>query len=275
MIRRILVGLGGSEYTTSAVRHAVQLAAAHDAEITGISVIDENRLTYSGPVPLGGAAFARHLAEDRLTKAKERAAWAATEFLNLCQEAGARHELLREVADPFAVMIERARYHDVMVFGLRSLFEYDLVDDPHDALVQLVQSGVRPILAVSREYYPVKKVLVAYSGSMESAKAMKRFAQLQLWRELEHLRIITFEEGGRNGRQLLEDAAHYFRVHGFQPEVELVAGSPMQLLSYSEEWGADMTVVGNSARNLLLRRIFGETALNVIRNANRPLFLAQ
>jgi len=34
-------------------------------------------------------------------------------------------------------------------------------------------------------------------------------------------------------------------------------------------------VVGNSAKNLLRRRIFGETALHAIQNANRPLFLAQ
>ncbi len=35
-----------------------------------------------------------------------------------------------------------------------------------------------------------------------------------------------------------------------------------------------LIVVGNSAKNLLLRRIFGETALQVIQNADRPLFLA-
>jgi len=34
-------------------------------------------------------------------------------------------------------------------------------------------------------------------------------------------------------------------------------------------------VIGNSAKNLLLRRIFGETALHAIRNAKGPLFLAQ
>jgi nucleotide-binding universal stress UspA family protein len=34
-------------------------------------------------------------------------------------------------------------------------------------------------------------------------------------------------------------------------------------------------VVGNSEQNLILRRIFGETSLNVIRNAEQPLFLAQ
>ena len=58
--------------------------------------------------------------------------------------------------------------------------------------------------------------------------------------------------------------------------VQCINGSPKeQLLPYAESWGADLMVMGNSAKNLLLRRLFGETALDVIRNANLPLFLAQ
>ncbi len=71
-------------------------------------------------------------------------------------------------------MRKRGECH-LIVFGLRSLFESDLVADPHDTLVRLVQSGVRPLLAVSKQVAPIKTVLIACSGSMESAKAMKNF----------------------------------------------------------------------------------------------------
>jgi nucleotide-binding universal stress UspA family protein len=47
------------------------------------------------------------------------------------------------------------------------------------------------------------------------------------------------------------------------------------LLRYAEEWNADLIVAGNSAKNLLLRRVFGETALRLLRESNRPLYLAQ
>ena len=73
--------------------------------------------------------------------------------------AGVRHRIVREVGEPFALMISEARYHDLMIFGLRSLFESDLVGDPHDALVRLVRSGVRPPLAVSMGFPPIKKAL--------------------------------------------------------------------------------------------------------------------
>ena len=63
MLKRILVGLGGTEYTVSAINQAVALAMAHDAEVTGVSIIDEGRLTLFGPVPIGGGHYAHELAE--------------------------------------------------------------------------------------------------------------------------------------------------------------------------------------------------------------------
>ena len=275
MMKRILVGLGGTEYTKSAIQQAVTLAQTHDAEVTGVSIIDEGRLTYSGPVPIGGGHYAHELANDRMEKAKERSDRAVQEFTDACRAAGVRHQVLREVGKPFTLMIDQARYHDLMIFGLRSLFEFDLVPDPHDALVRLVQAGVRPLIAVSKGFSPVSKVLIAYSGSMESAKAMKRFVQMRLWPDAK-LRIVTFEHHADKAEQLVSDAADYCRAHGFEPEEACVPDSPKDhLLPYAEEWGADLMVVGNSAKNLLLRRIFGETALHAIQNANRPLFLAQ
>ena len=110
---------------------------------------------------------------------------------------------------------------------------------------------------------------------MESATAMKRFVQMQLW-PITELRIVSFEDGTGHSRENLTDAANYCRAHGLEAETECVIGSPKDhLLSYIRNWGADLTVVGNSEQNLILRRIFGKTALHVIRNADKPLFLAQ
>ncbi len=275
MLKRILVGLGGTDYTLAVVNQAVALAMAHDAAVTGVSVIDEERLTYVGAVPIGGGYYAHRLAKDRMKKAKQRVEWAVQVFTEACRASRVPHRLLREAGDPFSLMIDQARSHDLMIFGLRSLFDFDIVPDPHDALVRLVRAGVRPLLAVSKAFYLVKKVLIAYSGSMESAKAMKWFVQTRLWPEAQ-LRIVTFKRSRPEGEQLVRHAVDYCRSHGFDPEAAVVADSPKDhLLPYAAEWGADLTVVGNSAKNLLLRRVFGETALHAIRNSDRPLFLAQ
>lgn len=275
MLKRILLGLGGTDYTTSAINQAVALAMAHDAKVTGVSVVDEAHLRSVGPVPIGAGHHALELVEHRLGVAKERVEQAIAQFEDACASVGVRYRVRREIGEPFSLMIDQARYHDLMVFGLRSLFDFDLVPEPHDALVRLVEAGVRPLLAVSKGFAPIKKVLIAYSGSMESAKAMKRFVQMQLWPNLQ-LRVVSFEDARQDAESLVTSAAEYCRAHGYQVEAECAKGSAKsQLLHYAAGWEADLLVLGNSARSLLLRRMFGETALHVIRNADRPLYLAQ
>jgi nucleotide-binding universal stress UspA family protein len=222
------------------------------------------------------AANRESIRAERMAIAQFRIEQAMSEFSAACEAAGIKHQVIEETGDPFATLISLSRYHDVMVFGLKSVLEYDfLVSDPESLLIRLVSAGVRPLIAVSENFRPIARVLIAYSGSMESAKAMKRFIQMQLW-PISELRIISFEDGKGHARELLADAANYCRAHGLDVETECVAGSPKELLlPYIRTWGADITVVGNSSQNLILRCIFGETALHVIRNADQPLFLAQ
>jgi len=54
MIKRILLGLGGTPFTDVAIERAVELAKGHDALITGVTVVDTKQLAQVGPVPLGG-----------------------------------------------------------------------------------------------------------------------------------------------------------------------------------------------------------------------------
>lgn len=277
MIRRILVGIGETDYTISAIRQAVELAMVHGAELTAVSVLDENRLARVGPVPIGAGSFAHDLAASRMANARERSEWGAQEFTAACSDAGVKYQIARKFGDPFDVLTHQSHYHDLMIFGLKSLFEFDLVDDPHDVLVRLVQFGVRPILAVCKGYYQVRKVLIAYSGSAESAHAMKNFAQMRLWQN-PLVRIVSFTAGRMldETKELLGEASLYCRAHGYEVETDAVHALPKdQIVPYAEEWGADLIVVGNSAKSLLLRRIFGETALQVVRHATRPLFLSQ
>jgi hypothetical protein len=63
-------------------------------------------------------------------------------------------------------MIAHSRYNDVTIFGLKSLFDYGFTTEPRDTLIRLVSQGVRPIVAVSPEFRNIRKVLIAYSGSM-------------------------------------------------------------------------------------------------------------
>jgi nucleotide-binding universal stress UspA family protein len=275
MIKRILLGLGGTPYTDVAIERAIELASDHGALITGVTVVDGKRLKKVGPVPPGGGAYAEKLREKRLEITEKRVEKAIEKFNSKCKKSGIATRIYREIGDPFETMIAHARYNDVTIFGLKSLFDYGFTLEPRDALIRLVTQGVRPIIAVSPEYRTIRRVLIAYSGSMESAKAMRRYVQLNPWRDV-RLRVAHFGRSGDNGHRLLEDAAEYCRDHGFSTETEWVENSAKDhLIEYAQKNEMDLIVMGNSIRNLLFRHLLGDTALNAIRQADRPLFLAQ
>ena len=274
MIKRILVGLGGTPFTTTAIRYAVELAKVQQAEVLGVTVTDRRRL--GALTKSSGSAQAAVIETQRLEKIAAQQKQAIAEFELVCAGVGLQYSVARESGDPFEKMISQARYYDLMIFGLRSLFDYDFGETvASDVLTRLVSRGVRPILAVSQEYRPIRRVLFAYSGSMESAKAIRRFMQMQLWPDLS-VKVVTFEHPPEVGRELVTEIADYCQAYGYESEVEHVAGSAQQLLlQHAADWNADLMVVGNSVKRLWLKKLFGETALHVIRHANIPLFLSQ
>jgi nucleotide-binding universal stress UspA family protein len=243
--------------------------------VTGVTVVDVQRLTHIGAAPIGASGVAEELREHRMHVTEEHVEEAIAEFESVCKGAGVAYTVDRETGDAFALMTSLARYHDLMIFGMRGIFDCGLGVDPPDALGRLIGQGVRPIVAVGGEVRPVRKVLAAYSGSLESAKTIKQLIQSQLWPEMS-LRIVTCHDDRDKALSRLADIAAYCRAHGFDPETRCLAESPKhEILAHAAEWDADMIVLGNSGRSYLMRKIFGETALHVIQHADRLLFLSQ
>ena len=276
MIKRILVGLAGTTFTPVAIQRAVALAKAHDAEVTGVTVLDPHRLrSLEQPVPAGIGHPSRH--SDRPIAVSPASIEESIQRLEQsCKEAGVKCRQLRETGDAFTTLIDVARYHDLIVFGLGSVLKYAFPgDDPHDQLIRLIGAGVRPLIAVSEEFRPISRVLIAYNGSMESAKAMKRFVQMRLWPQAE-LKLMTFHPSDRQAYELLFAAEEYCRAHGFRVCHESNPGDPkVLLLPAATLWQADMIVMGNSARSVLLRKLVGDTLLTTLAETKIPLFLAQ
>jgi len=274
MIKRILVGLGGTPFTTTAIRYAVELAKVHEAEVLGVTVTDLRRLGALTSSPGSAQHAVREV--QRLEKTAIQQKQAIAEFEMVCTSAGIPYDVARESGDPFEKMISQARYYDLMVFGLRSLFDYDFGgSEASDVLTRLVSRGVRPILAVAQEYRPIRRVLLAYSGSMESAKAIRRFMQMQLWPNLT-AKVITCEHSPEVATELVNEIADYCQAYGCKAEVDILAGPARQLLlDHAIDWNADLIVIGNSIKHLWLKKLLGETAMHCIKHTDVPLFLSQ
>ncbi len=270
MIKRILVGLAGTTYTPVAIQRAVTLAQAHDAEVTGVTVLDRGR------VRCEGIGLVKTLNREEQKKiARSHIEQSVHDLEAACQSASIKHRVVKESGDPFTAMIDLARYHDLMVFGLRSVLEYDfLTGDSESLLIRLVSAGVRPLIAVSENYRSISRVLIAYSGSMDSAKAMKRFVQMRLWPDAE-LRLFAFHPSNDKAHELLVAAEEYCRAHGYRVTHDYNPGDPkVLLLAAANLWQADMIVMGDSARSVLVRQTLGDTLFETLRISTLPMFLA-
>jgi nucleotide-binding universal stress UspA family protein len=277
MIKRVLLGIGGTPFTSVAIQRAVELCRFHGAQLTAVTVVDEARLGQVGPVPAGAGAAAAGLREHRLAVTRDLIEQTVESLEAAAAESKVQLSVQREQGSPFQLMVDYARHHDVCVFGLRSMFEYDVLGSsdvkPADVLSQMVIGGVRPIIAVSERFRAIRRVLIAYGGSVRAAETMKQFVRMQLWEDVS-LRILACGGSQADWEPLLEEASVYCRHHGHEPETSHRPGSPDQeILAEAAEWDADLIVLGTSQRTLLTRAVFGATALHVIRNADRPLFL--
>jgi len=277
MIKRILVGLGTSHSALSVSEHAIDLAQSFGAELLGTAITDPLRLEWTGPRPIGVGVetMTSQLRQQRFEKAKTDIAIAEQRFAEQCRAANVLHRVVEHTGDPFEIAADLVRYHDMCVFGLKGLFEHDVVPEPKDALERLIGSGVRPILAVAEHHRPIQRVLVAYSGSLESAKTFKSFVQSGIYAEAS-VRVVHFGNDSVEAQQRMEDVSAYFKSHGRIVDTDCIVGEPSsEIVPYAQNWGADLIVAGNSAKNLLLRRLFGETALRLLRESPLPLYLSQ
>lgn len=275
MIKRILVALSGTPYTKSAVRHAIELARRHEAELTGVTIANLAAMTNVGPIPLGAGAAAAELVHFRQAITEERVEKAIEEFEDACRRTDTPHAVAREAGDPFEELISLCRYHDLTILGLKGLFEYGVVHNPDDYLISLIRQHVRPILAVAESHREIKRVLIAYDGSMPAAKAMKQFAQARLFDDLT-VKIVCFHKKPEDAEKLLADADTYCRAHGLDVSAEYQEGTTREtLLPHAEEWNADLVVLGSSTKSRMRRYVLGDTCLHTIRHAHMPLYLSR
>jgi len=118
----------------------------------------------------------------------------------------------------------------------------------------------------------IKRILVGL-GTSRTAATVTHYAIDIAKANRASLAGIAITDAARRRSELV---AGYFHAHGRQADADALQGDARtELLPYAQTWQADLIVAGNSAKNLLLRRLFGETALTLLRESPLPLYLAQ
>ena len=271
MIKSILVGVCDRLHTLSAATYASEIARRCGGEVSVIAVTDFGQLAQTNiPMDMGHAA---EFTAERIEDNEEAVRDSRDLLIRRLEGDGVKSTMIHESGESFTALINAAKYHDLMVFGLRGLFDHGVANEPPDELVRLADASVRPILAVGPKHQEIQRVMIGYSGSNESALALKSYACANLWPGA-LVKIVHFGDSEGEGPLLLSRAREYLRTHNIAAEIALVDQAKPNLLEVAHDWNADLIVLGNSAKSLWRRRIFGETALQTMRNSDLPLFIA-
>lgn len=276
MVKRILVGIAGTPALPAKIAASIGLAKEHKAEISAVSVVDVDRLSSLGPVPIGAAKYANDLRMQRIERSHKLDELALGKLETACAEANVPMRAIRAEGDPLEILSSAWRYQDLCILGVRGWFDYGVLPDAQNALLKLIAKGVRPILAMTDEVKPVRSAVIAYNGSPESAKTMKQFAQMALWPGIDvQIVCVGAPKSDEPVETILQEAADYCRLHGLNPSVEQMDGDVGDaLLRAAVRTDAGVIVMGSSYRKILMHQRFGKNALQLIKTSSIPLFLS-
>lgn len=276
MIKRLIVDVSGMTVLKAKIEFAVDLAQRHGAEISLLSVVDVERLSLIGPVPIGAGKHAHDMRKARIEQSHKLDESAIADFEAACAAAEIPVRVIREEGDPLDVLADAWRYHDLFVIGARGWFDDDVVVQPRETLLKVIAHGVRPMCAVTEYMRPIRTALIAYNGSPGSANSMKRFIQMSLWPEVRvHIVCVGKPKSRETPQTVLDQAAAYCRQHGYDPVPAQIEGDvPSGLLDHAAAIEADMIVLGSSYFKVLWNERFGKNALGLIKRSEIPLFLS-
>ncbi len=282
MIKRILVALDTDADTPVAINTALDIARAHDAEVTGLALIDIGSIdadTAGGGI--GSMYYADKMRKTLTDEVRKKAQALLSDFIQKVEEAGVRHAG-DHVGEQGVVrnLVDDMRTHDLLITGRESHFYYADPGDASNTLLKVLEAGAAATLMVGTKPVSVHRVLVAYDGGSAAARTLQKFVHLEPFGkeisvELLHVRGDS-DEARLTSEKLLRDAKAYLDNHGFTDVVttSLNDSSPSdRIVSYATAQGADLIVSGAYAKSGLKRFFFGSSAPKLISDSPVPLFL--
>jgi nucleotide-binding universal stress UspA family protein len=269
-LKHLLVHMDSSGRTAERLGLAVALARQHGAQLTGL---------FAESGQLGPAVVARR----NPVRMKEAMEAARAAFEAKADEARLAKDWWQIEAGDYATVISWTvvccRYVDLAVFGQRE----DRDDrTPEDLLEQVLLYAGRPMLVVpgAGRYAEVgRRVLVVWTGSRESARALND--AMPILRGADEVALLAFQQpsvGSSGGPAPAVDVTAHLRAHGVRARYERQIldelGMVDTVLNYAADWSADLTVVGGYQHHGFPFFQRSTTVRDLLRSMTTPVLLS-
>lgn len=275
-MKSILVPLDPSEFTQAATLRACELATYFKARIKGLTIVDiegiedEIRL----PFRIELMDYPRKHEVELVRASREKLVESSDRFCRTCENQGVACEILETRGAPEVRILDEARFHDLVVMGLRSHFRFITKSDDDDVLHNVIRHACGPLLLVpAREPRPITKVVIAFDGSPPATRAMQRFAHIaQCWKPEIKL-VASMNES--EGTPILDSARSYLEEHGLDRiSTDLVEKSIIEAFQDLYIDWADLCVLGASSKSVVEKMLVGSFPRKLILDGHIPLFIS-
>ncbi|HEY0817415.1 MAG TPA: universal stress protein [Rhizobacter sp.] len=276
-IKHILLHLDGSPRCTVRMQVARQLAAAHEARVTGLFAVTSGfaEMPFTAAESSQAGAFVLKLDAER----RERALAAFDRF---AKEPGPRIDWRELGAEPPIWGVAQAAFcADLLVLGQHEPGSPSARDVPADFVESVVVDSGKPALVVpyAGEIASIgQNVLVAWNASRESARALS--AALPLLARAKEVHVVSWNEP-QAAAQAAADRAQleqYLASHGVAATLHWYGDGPGQpgerLLSLSTDLGSDLLVMGCYGHSRARELVLGGASRTVLRSMTVPVLLA-
>jgi nucleotide-binding universal stress UspA family protein len=280
MIKRILVSISQAPANSPETALALNLARHHGARITGFTAVDADLIRQDTPTSVGVFSYQIKLREENLRAANDMADHAIGEFRETCGNEGIEFHAAVASGGRDTTLGNVWRFQDLCLMSTTPWGPGDTKTGDISSVLHLIAMGLRPLIAVpanSSTSMP-GKVMIALSGSLDSAKAMKHFIQMGLFGKIAaHVVVSGQPKSGESPEALLAEASAYLEAHGCSTTVAALEESSDRtslLLDEAKRVGAGLLVIGSSYKKFLTMERFGKHALGLLEESPIPIFIS-
>ena len=272
-IRDVVVHIDSSTASTPRLQLALRMVREHSANLVGLYVIP----TYEIPV-YAEVSVGPEILEQGTQALREKADTVRSALDSMIDESGVPMHWHVVEDDLVRALVRHARVVDLTIVGQGD------VEDQEDVSTGLADRVVleagAPILVVPRKGWQGtlgKRVLIAWNGSRESARAVRD--AVPLLKDAESVEVLSIwpkaEQPGESGAE--DIVAHLVR-HGIRAGTHSLVGKEKDagtvLLDRARGTDRDLLVMGGYGHSRFRETILGGATRRVLRDAAIPVFMS-
>lgn len=281
MVKQVVVGIDGSDFSLSAFHYARHFASRLKCELKAVFVIDTRKTEIPVVYATGhfDYAFARtYIPPDPelkgfYAKIKKDLEGFAVRCLEACAES-CRQEKIPFVAVkreglPSQVLGEESRSGDLLFLGQRgenAHFERAISGSTTE---DVARSSARPVMVCPQGFRQPKRLLFPYDGAVGAERALQYCVNAfgGFWTEL----VVLCSEQIPG---LLDREQRYLEQHKLKHRVVVEKGNPVDtVLQVADREKCDVILVGSHGAHRLRDYLLGSTTVHLLRKSHLPVLI--